>query len=69
MCVYTQLHRRISVLLKREKLCQQIISSYFSYHNPFQASTECSCMFDQVTIKEKYCAILANWTTYTLVSL
>lgn len=56
------------VLLKK-KLCQQIISSYFSYHNPLQAPTKYPYMFDQVTIKEKYCAILANWTTYTLVSL
>lgn len=54
--------------LKKE-LCQQIISSYFGYHNPLQASTKHSYVFDQVTIKEKYCAILASWTTYTLVSL
>lgn len=57
------------VLLKKKQLCQQIISSYFSYYNPLQASTKHPHMFDQVTIKEKYCAILANWTTYTLVSL
>lgn len=57
------------VLVKKKQLCQQIISSYFSYYNPLQASTEHPHMFDQVTIKEKYCAILANWTTYTLVSL
>lgn len=57
------------VLLKKKQLCQQIISSFFSYYNPLQASTKHPHMFDQVTIKEKYCAILANWTTYTLVSL
>lgn len=46
-----------------------MISSYFGYHNPLQAYTKHPYMFDQVTIKEKYRAILANWTTYTLVSL
>lgn len=67
--VHTHMHRRMCSLLKKKQLCQQIISSYFSYYNPLQASTKHPHMLDQVTIKEKYCAILANWTTYTLVSL
>lgn len=67
--MYTHTCTEGCVLLKKKQLCQQIISSYFSYYNPLQASTKHPHMFDQVTIKEKYCAILANWTTYTLVSL
>lgn len=73
VCGYVHVHTHACtegcVLLKKKKLCQQIISSYFGYHNPLQASTKHPYVFDQVTIKEKYCAILANWTTYTFVSL
>jgi len=73
VCGYGHAHthtcREGCILLKKKKTCQQIISAYFGYHNPLQASTEHPYMFDQVTIKEKYCAILANWTTYTLVVL